>query len=86
MQATLEAFAQIERPGTIVDLPFSWSADDAWKDRVMRPQSNNDSPAGAAAEHEDDRVERYDTPQYQHAADAEAASEDCPSCIFLTEA
>ena len=86
MQATLQAFSSISEPGTIVDLPFVWTEDDSWKDRVMRPQpktaSNNDQPA---SDHEDDRIERFDTPQYQLPQDAAAVDGNCPTCIFLED-
>ena len=83
MRDTLAAFEQIETPGTIVDLPYEWQADESWKDRVMRPQPKSDRDADA---HSDDRVERFGTPQYQTAADAEAADESCPTCVFLEDA
>lgn len=79
MQDTLNAFAGITVPGTIVDLAYSWQDDDSWKDKVMRPQTS-DKPD---ATHNDDRVQRFDTPQYQSTADEDAADPNCPSCIFL---
>ena len=66
-------------PGQIKISKEQWSADDVWKDGVMRPKSD----ASAQAEHNDDRVERHDTPQYQSAADAEIADPDCASCVWL---
>ena len=77
MRDTLKAFGSIDTPGTIVDLPYQWADDDAWKDSVMRPRSSQ-----ADDGHEDDRVERFDTPQYQTPEDADAADPDCPTCIF----
>ena len=56
-------------PGTVVELDYRWEADDAWKDDVMRG---------------DKRIARHDTPQYQCAADAEAADPDCPTCVWTT--
>lgn len=80
MQAALMAFENISSSGEIVPLEFSWQADDSWKDKVMRPRQ-----AGAQnhpSEHQDDRVERWPTPQYQNEADAQAADPACPTCIF----
>lgn len=82
MRETLAAFEQIDSPGTIVDLPHEWLADDSWKDRVMRPQPKDDRVSDG---HSDDRVERFDTPQYQTSADAEAADSECPTCVFLAD-
>lgn len=83
MQHTLRALADIKTPGTIVDLPYQWHEDDAWKERVMRPDQSSASTDKPA--HEDDRVERHDTPQYQTAEDASAAQQPCPTCVFLEE-
>ena len=82
MKSTLDAFASIGTPGTIVDLPYRWLADDAWKDRVMRPQGGS---KGGTAEHEDDRIERFDTPQYQSPQDKPADESHCPTCVFLED-
>ncbi|MEM7098176.1 MAG: hypothetical protein AAF541_07960 [Pseudomonadota bacterium] len=81
MRATLEAFSQLGKPG-IVDLPFLWQQDDAWKDKVMRPSSET---AKSNSSHEDDRVQRFDTPQYQNDEDAHlaASQSECPTCVFL---
>ena len=87
MRATLDAFALIDKPGAMVDLPFTWQADDAWKDKVMRPSraDHSNSPNADNSSHEDDRVERFDTPQYQtdHDAELAAAQPECPTCVFL---
>ena len=89
MRDTLAAFASIDAPGTIIDLEYEWRADDSWKDRVMRPEpqeasaSRNDGGSSADGGHEDDRVERFDTPQYQNEADAQAAQQPCSTCVFL---
>ncbi len=82
LRAALEAFQTITAPGTIVDLGRSWSDDDSWKDRVMRP-----SPAsgGAAGKASDDRVARLDEPQYQSEDDATAADATCDTCVFLED-
>jgi hypothetical protein len=47
----LGAFASLSSPGTVKTLPFRWSEDESWKERAF---------AGG-----DDRLPRYDTPQYQ---------------------
>lgn len=86
MHAALQAFVDIRHPGEISNLDFHWSADDSWKDRVMRPSPAADSAddsAGADDTHKDDRVARLATPQYQTAADAQAADPACPTCVFL---
>ena len=69
----------------LVDLPHTWDETDSWKDRVFRPE-----PTGNAGEKKmlDDRVERFDTPQFQSADDASAADvshagEDCLVCIGI---
>jgi len=79
---TLSALDSIQVPGTIRSLPYRWSKDHSWKDRVMRPDP--DKPDG---EHGDNRVARHSTPQYQCAADrlAAASAGGCPSCVFLSE-
>ena len=76
--AALEAFETITDPGTIVDLGRTWSEDDSWKDRVMRPSSRDDGNGRAS----DDRVARRDTPQYQSQDDAAAAVAPCETCFF----
>ena len=81
MQATLQAFANIQTPGQIVDLDQQWRTDDEWKERVMRPDPNKDKTADA--NHNDDRMARFDTPQYQTQQDAELADPACPTCVFL---
>ena len=85
MRATLAAFDSIDRPDTIVDLPFPWADDDDWKDRVMRPRPKSSAGAARAA---DDRVARRATPQYQTPADADAAERshdgaDCAVCAGI---
>ena len=79
---TLSALDGILTPGTIRELPYEWSPDDSWKDRAMRPKPGSG--------HSDDRVERYDTPQYQttddqDAAEAELAAGECPGCVWLSD-
>lgn len=70
MSAALKTFAEATR-GSITRLPFQWSNSDDWKAELMGEASD------------DDRVERYATPQYQSAADEAAADPQCPSCIWL---
>lgn len=87
MRATLAAFASIDTPGTIVDLDVPWAAGDDWKDRVMRPRPKDATPTAAIGA-DDDRVERFPTPQYQSAADAAAAAarhgtSDCTVCAGI---
>ncbi len=76
-------FEHARTPGEVVLLDYEWAEDDAWKDRVMRPKPADAGSAGAATASEDDRVERFDTPQYQNAADAAlaAAAGGCPTCV-----
>ncbi len=83
MRDTLEAFERMTAPGTIVDLPYTWRADFDWKDGVMRPKAKTAAQTDKQANHADDRVERYDTPQYQTAEDAAVADPLCASCVFL---
>ena len=86
MASTLNAFQTIKQPGSIVELPFAWATDDSWKDRVMRPQKSSSKSAHAEkVQHDDDRVARFDTPQYQTQEDEQLAAADCPSCVFLTD-
>ncbi len=86
MRHTLAAFEAIDRAGDIVDLPFQWSDDDAWKDRVMQPRQATSADTRARdSKHSDDRVERFDTPQYQSAEDAAAADTHCATCVFADQ-
>ena len=62
---TLSALDGLQQPGTIRPLPYRWSPSDDWKNTVMRPKPSKG--------HVDDRIERSDAPQYQYAADREAA-------------
>ncbi len=58
----LEGLTAIATPGTVLMLPFQWSEADGWKETAQRGP--------------DDRLPRYDTPQYQNEDDrlrAEAA-------------
>ena len=81
MLDTLRAFETISEPGTIVNLPYRWADTDDWKDDAMRP-----AVPYPGADPTDDRVERLADPQYQLAADAEAAEAahaglDCVVCV-----
>ena len=66
----LSSFETMTAPGSMAELPFRWSEDEEWK-------------AKAFAE-ADDRVPRYDTPQYQNEEDRRRAEEggspSCPVC------
>ncbi len=69
----LRAFEVLKVPGSMLHLNYRWADDDSWKDAVMRPASETgDGSGGAKAA--DDRVERFDTPQFQTEADAAAAT------------
>jgi D-proline reductase (dithiol) PrdB len=81
----LAAFASIERPGEIRDLHHTWAEDDAWKEEAPSGGERATEPESGRAE--DDRAERFDTPQYQHeddrtAAETALAEDGCPSCVF----
>jgi len=61
------------------DLPYVWDTTDQWKDSVylkVRTESGEMKML-------DDRVERYETPQFQSDADATAAAQthDGESCL-----
>jgi hypothetical protein len=82
MRGALAALVEMTEPGSVRMLPFQWSDDDSWKDRVMRAQP---AAPGAPARASDDRIERHAVPQYQTDEDrrrAEAAP-SCPGCIWL---
>ena len=84
MIEALDAFESIRQPGEIIALPHRWSDDDGWKDRAMRPKPRSDGQAS------DDRVQRFDTPQYQSEADQRSAEAnlavgECPGCVFLAK-
>lgn len=83
MRDTLAAFAS-GQPEQVISLPYRWAATDDWKDAVMRPKPAGEQ-SSEKADHEDDRIARFDTPQYQIEADADAADSTCPTCIFLTD-
>ena len=76
LRDVLRAFQDIDSPGEIRTLDYQWTAEDSWKDSVMRPKS-------ASGEHEDDRIVRHDSPQYQSKNDEELVEAECTSCVFL---
>ena len=75
---TLRALETIQVPGTIVPLRYRWSEDDGWKETAMRPRRDRSGRPTAS----DDRVARFDTPQYQFDADRDDADPACPTCVF----
>ena len=88
LEAACSAFETLDEPGDVVDLPMRWAADDAWKERVMRPEPASSDTAGLRSPDPlagDQRTPRRDTPQYQSPLDEQAADPNCPSCIFLAE-
>lgn len=69
LKQALHGLATLDTPGSVLMLPFQWSAGDAWKDTAQRGP--------------DDRLPRYETPQYQNEADrhrAEAVDPSCEAC------
>lgn len=79
----LRAFETLTQPGDVSMLPYEWASDDAWKDTVMRPRS-------PGAKHDDSRVERDASAQYQTAddrvlAEAELARGGCATCVWLDD-
>jgi hypothetical protein len=79
----LTGFETLHQPGQMLMLPYEWADDDAWKDGVMRPRSPTE-------QHDDSRVERDATPQYQTEhdralAEAELARGGCATCVWLDE-
>lgn len=65
LRAALEAFTTLTTPGTVQMLPFRWSDDTTWQQTAQRGP--------------DDRLPRYDTPQYQNAADRQRAEPEAAS-------
>ena len=68
MRAALQAFTALTTPGSVLRLPFQWSAGEAWKDTAQRGPG-------------DDRLPRYDTPQYQIEDDRRRAEANDPACV-----
>ena len=85
LEAACDAFETLVEPGSVLDLPMRWAADDAWKERVMRPEPASKGPQSPDPLAGDQRTPRRDTPQYQSPLDEQAADPNCPSCIFLAE-
>jgi hypothetical protein len=82
---SLRAFESLEEPGGVVTLPCSWEEDDAWKERITRP----DPDSGQTGE-VDERTGRLDIPQYQtehdrELAEAALAAGGCETCVFFPE-
>jgi len=82
VRAALALLESASAPGHIVDLPFAWAADDAWKDGVLRPAAT-----GAAADAGgDQRTQRRSEPVWQCdddrvAAEARHAGGPCGECV-----
>ena len=94
LEAACGAFETLVEPGSVLDLPMRWAADDDWKERVMRPEpasqdaqdaKDSKGPQSPDPLAGDQRTPRRDTPQYQSPLDEQAADPNCPSCIFLAE-
>ena len=81
MVDTLNTLELAQTPGGIRPLKYEWSADHSWKDRVMRP-SGGKAGDQTKKDAEDDRVERFDTPQYQCVEDERMADPSCPTCVW----
>jgi hypothetical protein len=67
----LHHFAAFTEPGSIATLPFRWSDDETWKDTAQRGP--------------DDRLPRYDTPQYQTEGDRRLAETNDASCAVCVD-
>ena len=82
LREALAFIAQADGPEAVRDLGCHWADTDAWKDTAMREKVMRD---GELVEY-DDRLPRYDQPQYQSKADAAeaAAQPECETCVFLT--
>jgi len=79
LRKALLAIEEITSPGQIIDLGLNWTTSDEWKDSVMRASD------AAPSKSSDDRVARFDTPQYQTTEDAGLADLHCPTCVFLKD-
>ena len=66
----LSSFETMTAPGSMKDLPFSWSEDERWKAKAFADG--------------DDRTPRHDVPQYQDEEDRRRAERvgapSCPVC------
>jgi hypothetical protein len=67
MLEALDAFTSLTTPGSVKMLPFQWSQGDAWKETAQRGP--------------DDRLPRYDTPQYQSDDDRQRVEVGPPSGV-----
>ena len=79
LKEALLAIEEIKSPGEIIDLGLNWTTNDKWKAGVMLPSG------AAPSKSSDDRVARFDFPQYQTTEDAELADLHCPTCVFLKD-
>lgn len=78
----LAAFEEIQTPGEIKRLPYSWSKDESWRERPLGGGSGEKT----AAPSDDFRTSRDPRPQYQHPDDEMAFDRDhqggaCGTCI-----
>lgn len=64
--AALAAFAAIDRPGSLVEIPARWADDDGWKADAMRADAG------------DQRAPRDTTPRYQTEEDRHLAEAGGP--------
>ena len=86
LEAACEAFEELSSPGRVIDLPMRWAEDDAWMDRVMRPDAAKKCTAQAPDSFSGDQVTpRIDSLLYQSPLDEAAADPSCRSCVFLSE-
>ncbi|MFP6823693.1 MAG: hypothetical protein VB915_07745 [Pseudomonadales bacterium] len=81
VMAALRLLEEARDPGSATTLSQRWSNDDAWKDAVMRPRIKADRDGAF----DDDRMERFATPQYQESEDADLVTGDCSTCVWLEE-
>lgn len=87
MRDTLAAFESLSESGSMAHLPYRWADTDDWKDKVFAPVESKES-SEESPEYDDDRVARYDTPQYQNEDDRVAAEhshdgEECLVCVGI---
>ena len=91
MRDTLSAFETLSVPGSMSHLSYRWDENDQWKDKVFATAEKSVDSEESKTEnngYEDDRVARYDTPQYQTAADELDAlkshsDDECEICIGI---
>ncbi len=94
MRETLDAFETLSVPGSMAHLDHRWSDTDNWKDKAFMPvesaetDGSDEKTAASGGSYDDDRVARYDTPQYQTEEDAAAAhaeheGQDCLVCAGI---